>query len=218
MKSLLSPRFKPFFVLFFYFFPSFIFYIIGKFFLKFNSRLKIDFELISININESKIFDLKDDGIKELIFAEDHRYLFHFGVDFFAMARAIYSTKVNKKFQGASTIEQQLVRVISARYEKSLRRKIREQILAVLISRNFKKYDIAQCYLINAYMGHKRKGIFQALERINFDIDPDKFYYIASLLKYPHPRETSEKWIEKISYRVLYIKSRELKYSNYLKS
>lgn len=218
MRSLLSPRLKPLLVLFFYFFPSFILYIVGKFFLRFNSRFQIDFELVSININESKIFDLKNNGIKELIFAEDHRYLFHFGVDFVAMARAIYSTKVNKKFQGASTIEQQLVRVISARYEKSLKRKIREQILAVLISRNFKKYEIAQCYLINAYMGHKRKGMFQALDRNNFGLESDKFYLIAALLKYPHPMEISEKWTEKISYRILYIKNRELKYSYYLKS
>ncbi|MEG0921852.1 MAG: transglycosylase domain-containing protein [Comamonas sp.] len=180
--------------------------------------MKIDFELISININDSKILNLKDDGIKELIFAEDHRYLFHFGVDFIAMVRAIYSTKVHKKFQGASTIEQQLVRVISARYEKSLKRKIREQILAVLISRNFKKYEIAKCYLINAYMGHKRKGMLQALDRSNFGVDSDQFYFIAALLKYPHPMEINKKWTEKISYRVLYIKNRELKYSNYLKA
>lgn len=177
----------------------------------------MDFELISININESKILDLKMDGIKELIFAEDHRYLFHFGIDFIAMARAIYSTKVNKKFQGASTIEQQLVRVLSARYEKSLKRKIREQILAVLISRNFKKYEIARCYLINAYMGYKRKGIFQALELSDFYHGEDKFYFVAALLKYPHPKEISEKWTEKIGYRVLYIKNRELKHSNYFK-
>lgn len=177
----------------------------------------MDFELLSVNINDSKIFDLKDDGIKELIFAEDHRYLFHFGVDFFAMVRAIYSTKVIKKFQGASTIEQQLVRVISARYEKSLKRKIREQILAVLISRKFDKYEIARCYLINAYMGHKRKGISQALESSSFGRNVDKFYFVAASLKYPHPMEVSENWINKISCRVLYIKNRELKYSNYLK-
>lgn len=218
MRSFLSPRIKPLLVCYLYFFPSFIFYIFGKFFIKFNLKLKIDFELISVNINDSEIFDLKDDGIKELIFAEDHRYLFHFGVDFFAMVRAIYSTKVRKKFQGASTIEQQLVRVLSARYEKSLKRKIREQILAVLISRKFKKYEIARCYLINAYMGHKRKGIFQALERSNFGRDSDRFYIVAASLKYPHPIEVSENWTEKISCRVLYIKNRELKYSYYLKS
>lgn len=216
MRNFLSLRLKPFLVSFFYFLPSLSFYIFGKIFLKLNSKFQIDFELLSININESTAYCKKTEGIKELILAEDHRYLFHFGIDFIAMVRAIHSTKVNKKFQGASTIEQQLVRVISARYERSLRRKIREQILAVLISRKFKKYEIAQCYLINAYMGHKRKGIFEALKNSMHTFELDKFYFAAALLKYPHPRIKNDNWMEKINNRILYIKKRELKYSNYL--
>lgn len=216
MNPFLSLRVEPFLVSIFYFFPSFIFYLLGKFFLQFNLKLRIDFELISINISESRNFLQKGEGIKELIIAEDHRYFFHFGVDFIAMARAIYSTKINKKFQGASTIEQQLVRVISARYERSLRRKIREQILAVLISRRFRKNEIAKCYLMNAYMGHKRRGVFEALGCCVYAFELDKFYFVAALLKYPHPLQVSDKWMEKINNRISYIKKRELKYSNYL--
>ena len=150
--------------------------------------------------------------MNKLILAEDHRFLNHFGVDFIAMARAIYSTKIKGVFQGASTIEQQLTRTITARYERTLRRKLREQLLAVLISRKFSKYLIAKCYLENAYFGYGIKGIEVALRRLDNGEYENFSEFLVSLLKYPKPKFYSNEWEGKIKNRIAYIKKRYIKY------
>lgn len=91
--------------------------------------------------------------IRALVVAEDHRNAMHFGVDQLAILRCVKVWLVRGERQGASTIEQQLVRTITGRYERSLRRKLREQILAVMLNSRFNKSEMASCYLNLAYYG-----------------------------------------------------------------
>src|SRR5262245_21594087 len=52
-----------------------------------------------------------------LVSGEDHRHVLHPGVDPIAICRATWRCIYRGKREGASTIEQQVVRVISGRYE-----------------------------------------------------------------------------------------------------
>jgi len=89
--------------------------------------------------------------------AEDHRNQFHFGIDQIALCRALFST-LNGSVQGASTIEQQFVRVVINKYERTIRRKFFEQLLAVHISSILTKDSIATAYLCIAYYGEHELG------------------------------------------------------------
>lgn len=96
--------------------------------------------------------------IKTLILAEDHRNALHFGVDPVAIIRALKVRLTSGARQGASTVEQQLVRTLTQRYEKTPRRKIREQILAVMLSKHFSKDDLCSAYLSVAFYGSSLVG------------------------------------------------------------
>ena len=84
--------------------------------------------------------------ISFLIVAEDHRYKYHIGFDIIAIIRACFKLLINGKKEGASTIEQQLVRVVTNDYRYTLNRKIKEIILAILLKRIINKKRIAIIY------------------------------------------------------------------------
>lgn len=158
--------------------------------------------------------------IECLILAEDKRFLFHPGFDVIAICRAIFFRLSKGVKSGASTIDQQLVRTITDRREKRLRRKLFEIVLASAINKNFTKVDIAVCYLKYAYYGWRMNGFYQAIYRLQhsklyqFDI----CYLCAALLKYPLLKDPSEDRIGKIEGRVRYIIKRKESVSSYLYS
>ena len=75
------------------------------------------------------------------------------------MIRALSVRIRHGTIQGASTIEQQFVRVMSGRYERSVARKLREQALAIAISRRREKKQVAAAYLSVAFYGSARRGV-----------------------------------------------------------
>lgn len=155
--------------------------------------------------------------INNLVMAEDHRYFLHYGVDFIAVLRALKSIIITRKYQGASTIEQQLVRVSTYRYERSLRRKIREQLLAILISDCRNKKSIATAYLEIAYFGYSFQGYMSLKSYIKQNSIYDFESFTAALLKYPIPKNKNHEWESKVENRIIYIKRRNEKYTIYLK-
>ena len=119
------------------------------------SRIAVFLDLWDLKCDLSaclqKIDDAADESIAgifvhALIAAEDRRNPFHPGIDPIGIARAICARLTESKLQGASTIEQQFVRVVSNRYEITLPRKIREQILAIAVSRRRRKDQISSAY------------------------------------------------------------------------
>jgi len=181
-----------------------------------SNRLKTDYLKIKDSIGTVDLGDFDAILFRKLIVAEDHRFLYHFGVDYLSVVRVVFLRYSKGKIQGASTIEQQLVRVITSRYEKTMRRKVREQFLAILLSQNFDKSLVAQCYLRKAYIGNAGYGM-QHLKEI-----PDAFpkdaarEFSISLLKYPAPKIFNKEWENKVKCRIAYIKDRELKLKHYL--
>jgi len=148
---------------------------------------------------------LSEDLVLAVISAEDRYFLDHQGVSFKSIIRALI-----KKHGGASTINMQLVRVLTQRYEVSMKRKIREAIMSLLIDFKFSKVDILQAYLCHSYFGVGMIGITSVLNDFfaGKGISDLKFLeccFIASMLKRPAPKEISIDWALRINNRICHI-------------
>ncbi len=98
------------------------------------------------------------------IATEDKRFYQHPGVDLLAILRAAWADwRHGAVVQGGSTLTQQLARLLlldeSERYERSLRRKLREALLAWRLEHHLAKDEILALYLNNIYYGHFATGI-----------------------------------------------------------
>jgi penicillin-binding protein 1A len=152
-----------------------------------------------------------------LIAAEDHRNFLHYGIDTIGILRAANVSLRQGKTQGASTIEQQFVRVVTGRYERTPQRKIREQILAIALSRQKGKLEIASAYLSIAFYGTGCIGITGLQRYCGNDLtltDKIKIRKMVARLKYPKPLCTTEEWEITLNNRVNYIERRENEIAN----
>jgi penicillin-binding protein 1A len=70
-----------------------------------------------------------------------------------------------EKRQGASTITQQLSRLLYLSAEKTLTRKVKEILTAVQIERTYTKPEILEMYLNHVYLGHGAHGVELAAQR-----------------------------------------------------
>lgn len=146
--------------------------------------------------------------VTTLIAAEDHRSSVHPGVDPIAILRALLIWMRTKRIQGASTIEQQLVRVVLGRYERTLQRKFREQLIAIALSHKRSKERIAMAYLCIAFYGSGQYGLSALTRACGPDLEAaeqDSISHIVARLKYPKPLYPSLEWHRKILNRMQYI-------------
>jgi len=126
-----------------------------------------------------------------LVSGEDHRHSWHPGFDIVAIGRALWRRAAHGSREGASTIEQQLVRTITGRYERTIHRKLNEIILATLVAQSFPKEILPAVYLEVAYYGWRMNGYQQACQRLGVRPDSMTLAEAAGLvarLKYPEPR------------------------------
>jgi membrane carboxypeptidase/penicillin-binding protein len=126
-----------------------------------------------------------------LISGEDHRHARHLGYDLYAICRAIWRRVSSRSREGASTIEQQLVRVITNRYENTFLRKACEIVLASLVSESFPKKILPIIYLRLGYFGWRMNGYSQACKRLRLSNENLTLRNAAGLvarLKYPEPK------------------------------
>jgi len=126
-----------------------------------------------------------------LLSGEDHRFFDHPGYDKIAICRAIWKRITKSSREGASTIEQQLVRIITGDRRYSMKRKIKEISLAVLLVDEYPKLILPSIYLHLSYFGWRMNGILQACERLNISFSNMSIHEAVSLiarLKYPEPR------------------------------
>ena len=103
------------------------------------------------------------------IATEDKDFYSHPGFDPTAIVRAFWQNySSGETVSGASTITQQLARTLlftpEERTEQSYRRKIREAILAVEITRRYSKDDILELYLNENNFGNLAYGVEAAAE------------------------------------------------------
>ncbi len=78
---------------------------------------------------------------------EDQRFYRHWGFDIFGILRAAGSIVSGERLEGGSTITQQLIKNALLTNERSLKRKAKEAILAVLTEVIYSKDEILEMYL-----------------------------------------------------------------------
>lgn len=142
---------------------------------------------------------------KLLISGEDHRFFYHIGFDSIAIARAIKNRLLHNKVEGASTIEQQLVRVLTSDYQRTFSRKIREILLATTLTSVVPKRVIPKIYLNVAYFGKDMTGLQQTFAELQIskadEISLDDAASIISRIKYPQPTKENNKRLTQIEMR-----------------
>ncbi len=95
--------------------------------------------------------------VKDAVVAiEDRRFYDHPGVDLWGIVRALWTDiRAQKIVQGGSTITQQLVKNYFLEPERTLKRKILEALIAVVIESRYSKDEILEMYLNEIYMGQR---------------------------------------------------------------
>lgn len=97
---------------------------------------------------------------KAFISVEDVRFYYHPGVDLIGIMRAMWSDiRAGGIVEGGSTITQQLARMLFLQPERSVKRKLKEAALSILIEKQYTKDEILGLYLNQAYFGTRAYGI-----------------------------------------------------------
>ena len=129
-----------------------------------------DGKLIAEYAIEKRLF-VPYDSIPEVVInsflsAEDKNFFDHPGIDAKGILRAVLNNikniSQNKRLEGASTITQQVAKNFLLTNEVSMKRKIKEAILAFRIERAYSKERILELYLNQIYLGQGTYGIAAA--------------------------------------------------------
>ncbi len=98
--------------------------------------------------------------IQALIATEDKNFYKHPGYDIVGLGRSMVANVLaGKVVQGASTLTQQLSRILFLSNEKTFTRKIKELQVAAQIEKTISKDKILEMYLNNVYLGSGAYGI-----------------------------------------------------------
>lgn len=132
---------------------------------------------------------------KALIATEDQRFLEHSGLDPKSILRAVVKDiKALAFVEGGSTLTQQLVKNLFFTNEKSLIRKFKEAIAAVVLEIKYSKEKLLEAYLNNVWWGSvqniRLKGIYAAsvgyFHKHPRFITPYESAILISMLKGPY--------------------------------
>ena len=128
--------------------------------------------------------------INSFLSAEDKNFFSHPGVDVKSVTRAVIKNLKNllseKRLEGASTITQQVAKNFLLTSEVSIKRKIKEAILAFRIERAYSKERIMELYLNQIYLGQGTYGIAAAsLEYFDKSVSELNFEEAALLAALP---------------------------------
>ncbi|HEX5277100.1 MAG TPA: penicillin-binding protein 1B [Fluviicoccus sp.] len=108
--------------------------------------------------NEDRVLmQLKDSPkhlVDALIATEDRDFFHHFGISVRGIFRAIAVNIASGELrQGGSTLTQQLVKNFYLTDERSLKRKLNEALMAMLLEAHYGKQEILECYLNEVNLG-----------------------------------------------------------------
>ena len=107
--------------------------------------------------------------VKALIATEDKNFYSHPGYDMLGLGRSMVANALaGHVVQGASTITQQLSRILFLSNEKTFTRKIKELQVAAQIEKTISKDKILEMYLNNVYLGSGAYGV-KGAARIYFN-------------------------------------------------
>ena len=122
-----------------------------------------------------QLHDVPSYALKAVVAIEDRRFYNHGGVDLRAIGRAAWNNYFGSgKLQGGSTITQQVVKNFYLTPKKSLRRKMNEALMAIMMEQKYTKDKILEFYINNVYLGrcgtYNVRG-FQEASRLYFKKD-----------------------------------------------
>lgn len=201
-----------FFKIFFIFSFLFLSFLSGSFFWLINHK-SVDFSVLE-NYNPGKPSILLDDEgnewarfeldkrepiklnivpdhlIQAFLAAEDREFFDHNGVSIRGMIRSTLVNLKNRRIvQGASTITQQLVKLLFFDSRKTFKRKIKEQFFSLLVEMQFTKEQILETYLNHVYFGCGIYGVSAACKRFFnksvTEITPSESAVLAGVQKCP---------------------------------
>ncbi|OGY07984.1 MAG: hypothetical protein A2700_00015 [Candidatus Blackburnbacteria bacterium RIFCSPHIGHO2_01_FULL_44_64] len=109
-----------------------------------------------------KLSDLPPYVAQATIAIEDAEFYKHHGLSLKGIGRALFKTTVKQDLQGGSTITQQLVKTTLLTPERTVKRKVREILLTLIIETIHSKDNILTMYLNNVPYGGTAWGIESA--------------------------------------------------------
>ncbi|MCL2229216.1 MAG: transglycosylase domain-containing protein [Firmicutes bacterium] len=141
-------------------------------------------------MNQYKTAPIPDHMRNAIIAVEDKNFHDHRGLSYNRIAKAAYKNAAAKRAkEGASTISQQLIKNTHLTSEKTMRRKIKEAVLATKLEKKYSKDQILDMYMDIVYFGNNIFGVHDAA-RFYFgtdisDIDIRQAAGLAGLLRSP---------------------------------
>jgi penicillin-binding protein 1A len=122
--------------------------------------------------------------------AEDRQFFAHHGISWKGIIRSVLVNVLRgKKAQGASTITQQLVRLLYYGHQKTWIRKIQEQITSLVIEQEYSKEQIFEAYVNTVYLGCGIYGVSTAAwhfwQKELHELTLDECALIAGIVRHP---------------------------------
>lgn len=145
---------------------------------------------------------------KMIVLAEDCRFEKHWGFDFRGILRSLFNNMLGRPLQGASTLEQQLVRSITGHCELTLRRKLREILLASQLRRRVHKHDVIRLLMTHCWLGCGGGGFRGLATRKGIELDAltvSEAAYLVAHLRFPEPAKPDPVHVVKVERRALFI-------------
>ena len=133
--------------------------------------------------------------IETLLAVEDRRFFSHYGIDPIAIGRALWANVTHGGVvQGGSTLTQQLAKNLYYSPQRTMRRKLRESLAAIVLEFKYRKEEILESYLNEIYLGQAGSvsiyGVGEAAHRYFGktldELSIDEVALIVGLIKGPN--------------------------------
>ena len=97
-----------------------------------------------------------------LLLVEDREFYFHHGVSPSGILRALFNNiRAGRTVQGGSTLTQQLVKNMYLTRARTLTRKVKEALMALILEYRYSKDQLLEAYINEVYLGqHYANGIY----------------------------------------------------------
>ncbi len=142
------------------------------------------------------------------IVLEDRRFFSHVGVDVRSVLRESVKVITFRKHGGASTIDMQFVRTATGYRAHTLRRKLYEAFLAMLIQFRYSKLQILRSYLACAFFGSGLIGANAAAQKVfrknASHLGLEEASVVGAMLACPRPLNGSPNWDLRVQRRAAY--------------
>ena len=133
--------------------------------------------------------------IRAILAIEDERFYHHWGIDPLAVMRAFFvNITRGGVVQGGSTLTQQLMKNFFLDSKRTMKRKVKEALMAIVAEWKYSKDEILENYLNEIYLGQKgTRGVFGVWEAAQFyyakepgQLSVGEMALLAGLIKAPN--------------------------------